>query len=80
MFCHFKFEVCTKNVSAQSRKLLLYLSSLSCLSFLFQHNLRCKVFKQLVSILITMKAIVQSDVRILLFISSIQTSLKFPFY
>lgn len=32
MFCHSKFEVCTKNVSAQLGKLLICLSLLSFLS------------------------------------------------
>lgn len=48
--------------------------------FVLKGNLCQKIFKQVVNVLIAVKAIIQSDIGILLFISSIQTSLKFPFY
>lgn len=47
--------------------------------FFFWFNLWHEIFNQLVNVTIKVKAIIQSDVSILLFMSSIQTSLKFYF-
>lgn len=79
-----------KNMSAQQENVLLSQRLVSFLPFVsvygfrglfgfFWFNLWHEIFNQLVNVTIKVKAIIQSNVSILLFISSIQTSLKFYF-